>query len=299
MKAYFISFKISILGIIILLNGCQNNSTPTIDAISQDTTQQESLAGNWIRSIFYNIPSPVEMANIIQKANVIYNQDVLSEFGRENNLLTQEYQALNLGVYGADFSYCTVFEQLQESFKYLNSIKQLTVMLQIPPDESNKVVKKLEQNMQNRDSLITVVTDMFLNADLYLKENRREGTAILILLGSWVEGMYIATHITDQNDPYLNERIAEQKFSFYNIFSLFETHKRNTTLTKQIYTKLTEIKSTYDKVVIKSGNVEVEVLSEYKKAILKSKGEVSMPEPVRAQIKQQLSSLRTMIVNKK
>jgi len=285
---------------VILLNGCQSSSNQTdLKKFGNNSEEYSPKIGEWVRYVFYNIPSPIEMANFIKQHNLNYDPSVLSGYGRENQFLTQEYQALNLGVYGADFSYCSVFNQNQEALKYLGSIRELTNMLKIPPEESNKIVQKLENNMENRDSLITLATDLFLNADSYLKENKRESSAVLILLGSWVEGMYIATHLKHKTETQeYRERISEQKFSFYNIFTLFETHKKENPLTKQIFAKLVELKSVFDEIKIKSGNVEIEIIADYKKAVLKAEQQIEIPETTLPRLKEELSELRMLILNK-
>ena len=299
-KSLIINFSVILLSLFFLF-GCQSSSNQTVknDPTLNNTVENTENISESIRSIFYNIPSPLEMANIIHQHNLIYDPLVLSGFGREKQLLTQEYQALNLGVYGADFSCCNVFEQMQDAIKYLSSIRALTQILQIPPEESNQIVERLENNIEYRDSLILFVTSLFLNADSYLKENQRQGTAVLILLGSWVEGMYIATHLKLANNREdFKERIAEQKFSFFNIYRLFETHKKNNQLTKDIFAKLIDIKAIYDQVIIRSNNVEIEIFSEYKKAVLRADGTIEIPETMLPQLKENLSELRTLILNK-
>ncbi len=55
-----------------------------------------------------------------------------------------------------------------------------------------------------------------MNSSSFLKENGLEATASVILVGGWMEGLYIATNLVDDSDMKGNklvERIVDQKLS--------------------------------------------------------------------------------------
>lgn len=284
-----------ILGV--LLSACQSNTAPNIDTTADNNKSTQAQRSELIKQIFYNIPSPIEMANLIQKTNVQYNPTLLNKHGREKEFLTQDFQALNLGVYGADLSYCRVFDQIQESIKYLSSIRYLTQSLQIPQEQSNKAVERLEKNLSNKDSLINVVMDLFTNADTYLKENQREGTAVLILVGSWVEGMHIATNLIPENSkrPELLEKIAHQKHSAQNLIKLLEPYALENQFRKSIYENLQTLGKVYDNVIIEQSPVKVSNDAQNQKTLLESDSKYKISTQTFKEIKENLAKIRSII----
>ncbi len=82
-----------------------------------------------IKKIFYTIPAPMEMASLIQSSGADFDTDVLNPVDRVNTYMTRKQKALNLGVYGADLSYTTMFERSKESLYYLSAVRQLADQL--------------------------------------------------------------------------------------------------------------------------------------------------------------------------
>ncbi|MDD2565041.1 MAG: hypothetical protein PHU27_12580 [Salinivirgaceae bacterium] len=281
-----------------VLSGCQGTQSPNIET-SGDTQQPVvERRSELIKQIFYNVPSPLEMAQLIQKSDVDYNNELLSRYGREKEFLTQDYQALNLGVYGADLSYCRVFDQVQESIKYLSSIRYLTQSLQIPQDQSNTAVERLEKNLSNKDSLISVVIELFTNADVYLRESKREGSAVMILVGSWLEGMYIATHLIteDQYKPGLISSLAGQKHSAINMVRLLEPYASENEFRTTILEHLTAIGELFQQVVVKESENVVSVDTTMKRTVLESNTQYIMDNETFIEIKEKFEKVRSIII---
>lgn len=240
---------------ICLNTGCKNDS----GEFNDDGTEIDSaLNGDHVKKvkmIFYNIPSPLEMANLLQNAGADYNPDILNSYDRYYNYTTNAKTALNLGIYGADLSYTRMFDQIQASVNYLASIRKLSDGLGIPEAEGSFAISKIEENIENKDSILKIISTTYSNADSYLKENGRGSTAAMILMGGWIEALYIATHIIDeknQNQDVIN-RIAEQKFSLSNLVELIVSYEDDPDLQKfvpqlkQLQAKFEQIEITYTK----------------------------------------------------
>lgn len=255
-KDNFIRFLGVVAVIIVCLNtGCKNDS----DGVKEDGTEIDSSLNSdhvkKVKMIFYNIPSPMEMANLLQNAGADYNPDILNDYDRYYNYTTNAKTALNLGIYGADLSYTRMFDQIQASVNYLASIRKLSDGLGIPEAEGSFAISKIEENIENKDSILKIISTTYSNADSYLKENGRGSTAAMILMGGWIEALYIATHIIDeknQNQEVIN-RIAEQKFSLSNLVELIVSYENDPDLQKfvpqlkQLQAKFEQIEITYTK----------------------------------------------------
>ncbi len=293
-----IFYGILTLGILL---GCSGKTTSHPDSendiANSDTTAYRTEA---IRQIFYNVPSPLEMANLIEKSKAVFNPQLLSQHGREKEFLTQDFQALNLGVYGADMSYCRVFDQIQESIKYLSSIRNLTIALQIPDNQSSIAVERLEKNLTNRDSLINVSIDLFSEADAYLKENNREGTAVLILIGSWIEGMYLSTQlITDiKRQEALLEKIASQKISNQHLIALLEPFHLETPIRRELYQRLNKLKEIFSNVKETSTQTKTMNNPQEGKTVLHSGNLHEIDQETFIKLQKELEIIRTFIIKR-
>jgi hypothetical protein len=235
----------------------------------EDTTHTKKVS-----KIFYNVPPPIEMTKLIQESGAEYIEDILNSPENQFKYLTTADAAINLGVYGADLSYTRMFDQIQKSISYLSSLKTLSDELGIPNDEGSMAVSRLEDNMANRDSILQIITDTYSNADAYLKESDRGNTATLVILGGWVEALYIATSLAESTEnKVIIKRIAEQKYSLNNLIELLKFYKEDKTIAYYI-PKLLELKKVFDKITITYTKGDVITNKETKMTIIDSKVDV-------------------------
>ena len=245
---------------IIFFSGCQNKNSKSelikqigdID-ISVDSTQEVS-----IKKVFFNLPSPIELTQIILASNSTFNPNLLNPVEEVNNYSSSSKLALNFGIYGADLCYCRAYDQLQESISYLATIRKISDKLQIPDNEGSETIKRIEESIEDRDLIFEIIADTYANADGYLKENERDLAATFILIGGWVEGMYFSVNINnnDESKNKFNINIAEQKFAFQNLMILIDNYLENTTIAElhPLFIKLNKIYDgisiTYDSPVV-------------------------------------------------
>ncbi len=197
----------------------------------QDSAAQSEMTKK-AKKVFYAIPSPVETANMIKQSGANYNKDLLNPKENVSKYTTNTSMALNLGIYGADLSYTSIFDQTQPSMQYMGCSKKLADALGITGAFTPETVDRLEKNVNNKDSLLQIVSDAYLTTDAYLKENERASTSALIIAGGWIEGLYIATKIAgkEAKNSTIVTRIAEQKSVLENLVSLIESYPNDPSL---------------------------------------------------------------------
>jgi len=296
MQKYF-SFLLLIFFTISFFWGCNNNNT-SLNNDSDTTVSILKEHSKKVKKIFYNVPSPIEMADVLHNSNALYNSEILVPFKNVDKYVNVPKQALILGVYGSDLSYVRLFDQIQQSINYLSSIKKLTEELNIPETEGSFTVSRLENNMDNRDSLLQIVSETYASADSYLKENERGNTATLIILGGWIEALYLSTNIIDFDNPknkQIIDRIAEQKYSLSNLIELIKCYpndkelKEYLPLMNDLYNKFSLVDIIYEK-----GNV---VTDENKKlTTINSKVTITITKDNYEQIKNKISEIRQKIL---
>ena len=110
------------------------------------------------------------------------------------------------------------------------------------------MLKKIEENISQKDSLITYTTEMYERIDHFLKENNNNGYAALIVMGGWIEALYIASEIFDKNldNIEIMDRIAEQKYSLNSLISLLSNYQEDIKVAEYLL-MLKRLREAYDK----------------------------------------------------
>ncbi len=207
--------------------GCQNKK-PSVEKTPEIEAPQDQKFKS-VKTLFYNVPSPIEITEIIKKMDLPYHRDLMNPVSNADNYLSQADIAINIGIYGADLSYIRIYEQFQDAARYLAVIKKFTRELGIPEEQEKITAQRMEANIENQDSLLSIITDTFTKSDSYLKENQRGGVAALIIFGGWIETLYLATNIVDLKNPQKDmvNLISQQKHSVKNLIGLLNQYRDN------------------------------------------------------------------------
>ena len=246
-------YLLIITSIFFILSSCNNNPETTLedDIIIENDKISDQVHKKTVKKIFYNVPSPLEISSMLKTSGTTYNSGYLNSFKKVNNYTTIEEMSINLGIYGADLSYNRLYDQIQESVNYFSAIKKLSDNLGIPQEHGGVAAERLESNLENRDSLLTIISQIYSNADHYLKQNERGNIASLIIMGGWIEALYIATQIASLpgDNKILLESIAEQKLSLENLIGLLSDYKDDEIVSLYI-PKLQKLQESYKDVEI-------------------------------------------------
>jgi hypothetical protein len=163
----------------------------------------------------------------MKKMDLPYQPDLMNPTSNAENYLSQADIAINVGIYGADLSYIRIYNQFQDAARYLAVIKKFTREMGIPEEQENIAAQRIEENINNQDSLLNIISEIFTKSDSYLKENQRGSSAALIVFGGWIETLYLATNIIDLNNPQkeMVNLIAQQKHSIKNLIGLLNQYR--------------------------------------------------------------------------
>ncbi len=293
-----------ILIIFIVMLGCESNNSNKEDLMDNDIDLNVDTTGRSahvkrVKKIFYNVPSPIEMTSLMQRAGAEFDPSVLNSYDKVSRYTSVNDMALNLGVYGSDLSYTRIFDQIQTTVNYLSSIKDLSEGLGIPQDKGSFAVSRIEENINNRDSLLQIIAETYSAADEYLKENDRGSTAALIIAGGWIEGLYIAVNIVGEEGNYNQEiltRIAEQKYSVDNLIELMSVYENEDEHIQDCLPKLVNLKSIFDGVEITYTKGEIITNPETKTTTITSKASVDITTEDLIKIRENVTKIRKEIV---
>ena len=213
-----------------------------------DTEEQEPLKEEVIESVTgYPLPSAFEVTKMLNEAGAPYILSISNPASNVGNYFTQTSKVLNLGVYGADLSYASTYMMKQETMLYLNASKQLTDEIEISSAFNQTFATRVETNLENADSLISIISESFTDTYNYLTSNNNDRLAILIMTGSWIEGLYITTQIaaTAADNSALLEIITHQKSSLKKLLEVMEPIKGDEDVV-EISNGLNSLKELYD-----------------------------------------------------
>lgn len=204
-----------------------------------------------VQKIFYAIPSPVETIQLLQNTGATYNPEYVNNPEKYTDyLISPKKMALNLGVYGADLSYNSVFDRTEENMFTFQACDKLADELGLSEAFDETLFERVEANYNYRDSMIDIISDSYWTADDYLRVNKRHNIAAMIIVGGWTEGLYIATRMAiDQDSERLLHRVAEQKYSLKNLVELVESYQTDSGL-DEILADLKRLQESFNKVII-------------------------------------------------
>ncbi len=291
--------KLSILLIAtsILFVGCGGGedieTTEANDTEKLDSTKATLLTVN---GEIFSIPSPIQTAILIKQVGANYDKTLLNDPKNYSNYSTKFQKALNLGVYGADLGYVTMYEQTQDAIGYLASVRKLADELGVSGAFDLSLVDRFEKNMGNKDTILALVSDAYRASDNYLKNNERDDLGALVLAGGWVESIYFATNVAkvSKNEDVI-KRIGEQKKTIENLIKMLSPYYNNADFTAFI-DSLIDLAGDFDNIkfiyIYEKPTTDVE----NKITTINSRTEVSITEDQLKTISDKIAKIRKSIV---
>ncbi len=174
----------------------------------------------------YPIPTSFEVTNMLQKADANFVFNITNDPDNVNNYETIWQKAMNLGVYGADLSYASTYNRQEETVRFLDASRILVDDLNITTAFNTQMVDRVEKNLENKDSLILIVTESMWETYNYLNKNGEEKTSLLVIAGSVIEGLHITSQLiisSDYNEMLLDV-LANQKDEVKKLVELMDAH---------------------------------------------------------------------------
>ncbi len=246
-KNIFTPIAIGTLALAFVLGSCGGSGEDPKD--TKDTTQVPDTMTKEApkQSVFYSLPSPIQLGNMLKKSGATFDKAMLNPTGNADKYSTSTAKALNLGVYVADLSYATIFDQMQETMNYMDATKKLVDGLGTSGAFSAETIKRMEANKGKRDSLLQIISESYLNANESFKEDAQANTFAMALTGGFVEGLYLGTQAakTSKKAGDISTRIAELKGSLNNLLAMLQTQNADGGITT-IIDELKGIKEVYD-----------------------------------------------------
>ena len=278
---------------VLLATGCGNDGAKDTDDLPPVDSTQSAIIN--VNGEIFSIPSPIQTAFLIKNSGAAYNKEILNAANKSSEYSTNFSKALNLGIYGADLGYVTIYDQTQDATNYLIAAKKLADELGVSGAFDAQTLERFQKNLGNKDSMLVLVGVAYRSSDAYLKNNDRSDVSGLVLAGGWVESLYFATNVfKTKPSEDIKHRIAEQKSSLQSLIKLLTQYYSQPEYTEFI-DNLNDLSTVFDGVEFKYSYEKPTTDAEKKLTTVNSKTDVKItPEQIES-ITQKVKSMRSMI----
>ena len=204
--------KLLLIIFVVIIGGCR--SKQSTDSKGTEIPKDEVIKEEAILDLSgYPLPTSFYITEMLNKAGAPYILSIANTTENVGKYFSQKDKALNLGIYGADLSYSSTYMMKQETMMYLKVSSRLTDEMNISTAYNRTYIDRVENNLDNGDSLILIISDSFFDTYSYLVRNKKDVYALLVMAGSWIEGLYLTTQIaiTARDIPGLLKLLGSRK----------------------------------------------------------------------------------------
>ena len=296
-------FRLTILFLTLAtaLTSCNNEKpapktvSPTFSTYVADSTNTASEAPN--NEILYGLITPTEISSIFSRLKVRYNDNILNPISNRDLYTSNAKASINLGIYGVDFGYIKMFGIGQKMINYIQTVFNLSNKLGIPDKYLTTPIKRMESESTSPDTIMALVNKSYKDIEDHLRKDGRESTAGLMLMGGWVEALYITSELLydpQHPDKQVVEKIAQQKYTLNSLLNFMRNYYDDPVVV--YYTKklifLKRYFDTFD-IYFKIGDLKIDI----NRKVLKAKGcDMTISPETLEKIRAYVVKLRTEMV---
>lgn len=191
--------------VLIFFSSCKSGEDADTDDLAGETVDLVDIR----EEILISMLAPSDMAiMLIDNPNLYFNKDIINPTHNSDKYNTNSKIALNIGIYTADLSYASLFEQEQITYDYLDAVKGMSEELGISNSIEKKHLDMIKNTKLDKNEMLSIINESFMNTDSYLRENNRQKAITMILIGGWVEAQYIAVSLS-KGSPNTNKQLTE------------------------------------------------------------------------------------------
>ncbi len=243
------NYWLAVTLVVSVLLSCKGRSTESDENLLLSDSLNRILLSLDVREFIYPLPSPSEIIKMLNDIGTAYKAEILNPADNVEKYFTSQNKATGLGIYGADLTYISAFEQKQDIQTYLDAIRKLTEQLGITAVDYEMLLSdEYREKLNDQDSLVVIITDIFYNTYDFLQEKSNPDLSVSMIAGMWVELMYLATHVSEDSYDFTGmvEIIVNQKNSYQKVMDLLGSRRTNNYI-RNLETKLQVLQPLFDK----------------------------------------------------
>lgn len=190
------------------------------------STIEKGVIDQKIEENVYPLPTSAEVIKKLTDMDLGYILGATNPPVNKKNYIESYKRSVNLGIYGADLSYSTLYNMQQDVVDYLAAMREMANEQNLTKIYDESLYDKIKANVDNRDTLVTILTDAFDHTYAYMVDADQANLALLMVGGAWVEGMYLTMAVSEsgQHLSGFEEVLLDQKSSFELFQELAQPH---------------------------------------------------------------------------
>lgn len=232
-----------------ILFSCSN--APTIDDSQLQELEQDSATKRLTEIITqFKMPSPVDVYIFLWEDETRFSQEALNPLENVNKYNTTVKKAVNLGVYSSDVAYCSVYGKNQLTMNYFAVSKKLADDLGLTEGFDDAFIKRINDNINNADSLYEITNDSYSQAVGYLQANGQAQLLPFITFGAWIESVntICVTIKNFDNSSTGVQLLTDQGVLLENLVDYYQSINTNDDI-NNIQKDLSELQKIYDEIL--------------------------------------------------
>ncbi|WP_066630103.1 hypothetical protein [Labilibacter marinus] len=180
-----------------------------------------------VREFVYPLPTSYEIVQMLNKIEAAYIFDLANNPANADKYTTEKDMAINLGIFGGDLSYASTYNQKQETVNFIDASRKMLEGLDLNAAVREDLPQQIEANEDNKEALVDLITNSFYDTYDFLNAHDRAAVSALVMAGAWVEGLYIATHISEEtfNSKEMVTIILKQKEPLLKLMEILSKYK--------------------------------------------------------------------------
>jgi hypothetical protein len=228
-------------------HGCTSCSDKSATKkLKKSEDEQVGKIAKEIEKNVYPLPTSADVIKKLTELEVGFMIGISNPAENVKKYFTSATRSINLGVYGADLSYATLYNYQSEVNTYMETIRGLANELNMSKIYNAALYDSIKKNFDNRERLVQILSDAFDDTYAYMSDNDQQTLALLVVGGAWVEGMFLTCNVSEaayQNAAFSGV-LLEQKASFELYLELTKPYMEDLSV-KEFVEKLEPIKKVY------------------------------------------------------
>jgi hypothetical protein len=206
MKPYRLNLTKLVVLTVLFLSACGGGGEKKEESASSEFDAAKKQLAEDVEKVLVDLPPPSEVPYLIMATGAEFDESLSNPIDRVSAYQNDKTKAaLNLGVYAADIAYLSSYDKSEDALQYMNDSKALASVIGVDDAIDLGMIARFESNMTNKDSLAAITNDIMKTSGQRLSELDEMESAALLLVGSWIEGLYLSTSIVNNYPEDLPE----------------------------------------------------------------------------------------------
>ncbi len=227
--------------------------------------QEQQTIEEGIEKNVYPLPTSAEVIKKLSDLDLGYIIGLSNPPANAKNYVSSYSRSVNMGIYGADLSYATLYNVQQDVIDNLSAMRTLINDLNLSKIYDESLYETIKTQFDNRDTLVQILTDAYTKTYSYMVEGGQENIAILMVGGAWVEGVYLTASVSETGNHVtgFESLMLDQKKSF----EIFEELAKPYAEDELVIQFMKDVKPIKDVYVTLGTSLTMQNIEDLKKAI--------------------------------